>query len=99
MESMNDIVNRLIEDIEISEDVPVMYEVWAIGYDEEDQPTGAELLIGTFEDPDAAVYFAKEVAIADILGLAEAEECHDFNVTTHFIHVSRSESLVNPLTR
>jgi hypothetical protein len=87
MENMNDIVNKLIEDIEIPDDVPVMYEVWALGYDEEEQPTDAELLIGTFEDPDAAVSFARDTAIADILGLAEDEDYTGFNVSTHTIHV------------
>lgn len=87
MENMNDIVNELVEDIEIPEDVPVMYEVWAIGYDEEDCITDAELLIGTFEDPDAAVCFARDTSVADILGLAEDEEYTGFNVSTHSIHV------------
>ena len=87
MENMNDIVNRLVEDIEVPEDVPVMYEVWALGYDEEDRPTNAELLIGTFEDPDVAVSFARDTAVADILGLAEAEDYTGFNVSTPSIHV------------
>lgn len=90
MENTNDInelVDKLVEEIDIPEDVPVMYEVWAIGYDEEEQPTGSELLIGTFEDPDAAVSFARDTAAADILGLAEDEDYTGFNVSTYAIHV------------
>ena len=87
MENMNDIVNELIEDIEIPEDVPVMYEVWAIGYDEEECTTDAELLIGTFEDPDEAVSFARDTTIADVLGLAEDEGYAGFNELAHTIHV------------
>ena len=59
MKDMNDLINELVADLDIPEDVPVMYEVWAIGYDEEDNPTESELLIGTFEDPDEAVCFAR----------------------------------------
>lgn len=87
MENMNDIVNKLVEDIEIPDDVPVMYEVWALGYDEEDKPTDAELLIGTFEDPDEAVSFARDTTIADVLGLAEDEDYTNFNGLAHTIHV------------
>lgn len=84
---INDLVDKLVEEIDIPEDVPVMYEVWAIGYDEEEQPTSAELLVGTFEDPDAAVSFARDTAIADILGLAEDEDYIGFNVSTRTIRV------------
>ena len=87
MENMNAIVDELVADIDIPEDVPVMYEVWAIGYDEEDQITDAELLIGTFENPDEAVCFAKDTAVADILCLAEDEDYTGFNVSIHTIHV------------
>jgi hypothetical protein len=53
------------------------YEVWAIGYDEEDNFTGAELLLGTFHNPDSAVEFANSVSFADVLHLAaETQEEH-----------------------
>jgi hypothetical protein len=87
MENLNDIIDKLVEEIDLPDDVPVMYEVWAIGYDEEECPTDAELLIGTFEDPDAAVSFARDTAVSDILGLAEDEDYTGFNVSTHTIHV------------
>lgn len=87
MENMNYMVDQLVADIDITEDVPVMYEVWAIGYDEEEQPTGAELLIGTFEDPDEAVSFARDTAIADVLSLAEDEDYYGFDDSVCIIHV------------
>lgn len=75
MQDMNDIVKELVEDIDIPEDVPVMYEVWAIGYDKEDNVTDAELLLGTFEDPDKAVSFARDTTLADVVNLAADDEC------------------------
>ena len=87
MENMNDIVDQLVADIDIPEDVPVMYEVWAVGYDEEDQITDAELLIGTFEDPDEAVSFARDTSVADILGLAEDDDYYGFDEGVQVIQV------------
>ena len=71
MENMNDIVNELVEDIEIPADVPVAYEVWAIGYDEDGTVDASEMYITAFTDPDEAVAYAKELTAADILTFAE----------------------------
>ena len=87
MENMNDVVDQLVADIDIPEDVPVMYEVWATGYDEEGQITDAEMLIGTFEDPDEAVSFARDTSAADILGLAEDDDYSGFDDNVCTIHV------------
>lgn len=87
MENMNAIVDELVADLDIPEDVPVMYEVWAIGYDEEDNPTEAELLIGTFEDPDEAVCFARDTATADVFGLAEDDDYYGFDELVSAIHI------------
>lgn len=87
MENMNAIVDELVADIDIPEDVPVMYEVWAIGYDEEDQITDAELLIGTFENPDEAASFARDTSVTGILGLAEDCTYPGFDKSVHTIHV------------
>ena len=65
MENMNDIVNKLVEDMETPADVPVAYEVWAIGFDEDNDPTGAAMVLRTFTDPDQAVEYAKEVTLAE----------------------------------
>lgn len=87
MENMNAIVEQLVADVDIPEDVPVLYEVWAIGYDEEDCITDAELLIGTFDDPDEAVSFARDTTTADVLGLAEDDCYADFDNGVCAIHV------------
>ena len=74
MENLNDIVNKLVEDIEVADDVPVAYEVWAIGFDEEDELTGASMLLGTFDDPDKAVSFARDTVLADVVNLAADDD-------------------------
>jgi hypothetical protein len=83
----DNIVNELVADIDIPEDVPVMYEVWAVGYDEEDNPIDAELLIGIFEDPDEAVCFARSTTTANVLELAEDDNYQGFDSDVHYIHV------------
>ena len=83
----DNIVNELVADIDMPDDVPVMYEVWAIGYDEEDHATEAELLIGTFSDPDEAVCFVKATTAADVISLAEEEAYTGFNNNVCYVHV------------
>lgn len=75
MKDMNDIVENFVADMEIPADVPVSYEVWAIGHDEEGQATEAEMMIASFEDPDQAVAFAKETSLADVVNLAADDDC------------------------
>ncbi len=87
MKDMNDIVDQLVNDIEdIPEDTSVVYEVWAIGHDEEDCLTGAELLLATFEDPDPAVEYAKAVSLADVVNLAADDNC-EVTATAHSISI------------
>lgn len=87
MENMNDIVNKLVADIDIPEDVPVAYEVWAIGLDEEDELTSASMLLSTFEDPDQAVAYAKELTLAEVVNLAAEEDYDDLAYETHSISI------------
>lgn len=87
MKDMNDLVNKLVEDMEVPEDIPVLYEVWAIGYDEEDELTGASMLLGTFEDPDLAVEYAKALTLADVVNLAADDEYADITVETNSISI------------
>jgi hypothetical protein len=87
MENMNDIVNKLVEDIETPEDIPVLYEVWAIGFDEEAELTGASMVLGAFNDPDLAVEYAKMLTLADVVNLAADDEYPDITVETHFISI------------
>lgn len=86
MKNMNDLVNELVEDIEVPEDVPVVYTVWAIGYDEVSEPSGAAMVLGTFDDPDQAVSFARDTSLADIVNLA-ADDDYEIERSTHYISV------------
>lgn len=59
-----ELMNNIVEDIDdIPEDAEVLYAVWALGCDNEDEPTDAEYLIGEFTDPDEAVKCAKEFTL------------------------------------
>lgn len=87
MKDMNDIVNNLVEDLEIPEDIPVAYEVWAIGFDEEANMTGASMVLGTFSDPDQAVEYAKSVTLAEVVNRAADEDYGDLTYDTHFISI------------
>lgn len=85
MKDMNAIVEELIKDIEVPADVPVAYEVWAIGYDEEDRATDAEMLLGTFDDPDQAVFRAKDITLADVVNMVD-DDC-EVNNNVHYISI------------
>ena len=71
MENLNDIVNKLVADIDIPDDVPVAYEVWATAYDEDGTVDASEMCITAFTDPDEAVAYAKGLTAADILTFAD----------------------------
>ena len=87
MENLNDIVEQLVADIDIPEDVPVSYEVWAVGYDEENELTGAALVLGTFNDPDQAVSFAKNITLATVANLAAYDDYDDLMHECHSISI------------
>ena len=87
MKDMNELVNELVEDIEMPEDIPVAYEVWAIGFDEEDVPNGASMLLTTFSDPDKAVAYAKELTLAEVVNLAAEDDYDDLTYETHSISI------------
>lgn len=62
-----ELMENIVEDIEdIPEDTEVTYEVWALGYDNEDDCTEAEVLVGEFDNPDDAVKCAENVTIAQL---------------------------------
>lgn len=70
MKDMNDIVNKLVEDIEVPDDMPVSYEVWATGYAEDGTVEESEMFITAFADPDEAVAYAKALTAEDVLTFA-----------------------------
>ncbi len=62
-----ELMNNIVEDIEdIPEDSEVTYEVWALGYNDEDEPTDTEVLAMEFTDPAAAVAYAKKLTVEDL---------------------------------
>lgn len=68
------LMDSIVEDIdEVPEDSEVMYCVWALGYDSEDDLTDDEFLLGEFEDPDEAVEFAENFNLEAFN--AEYEKC------------------------
>lgn len=87
MENMNDIVDMLVEDLDIPEDIPVTYEVSAIGFNKEDELTGAYMVLSTFTDPDQAVEYAKAFTLADVINLAAEEDYEDLTYETHSISI------------
>jgi hypothetical protein len=62
-----ELMDSIVADIEdIPEDSEVTYEVWALGYDVDDDCTDDEVLIGEFTDPDEAVACAEKATIEQI---------------------------------
>ena len=94
MTNVKDLMNNeelmqyILEDLEdFPEGSPVTYEVWALGYDRFEATTDAELLLATFEDPDKAVEYAKQITLADIVHKA-SEEDTDMEHTINVDHIS-----------
>ncbi len=70
----DELLKSITEDIEdFDENTEVTYEVWAIGYDADKNITDTEMLIGEFDNPDAAVEKAKTLSLADIVQQASEE--------------------------
>ena len=87
MKDMNEMVNQLVEDIDIPEDIPVAYEVWAVGYTEEDELTGASMLLNAFRDPDLAVAYAKDLTLAAVVNMSADADYDDLTYETHSISI------------
>ena len=63
-----ELMENIVEDIdEIPEDSEVTYEVWALGYNREEDCTDAEYLIGEFENPDEAIACADKLTLEAFL--------------------------------
>jgi hypothetical protein len=72
-----ELMNNIVEDIEdIPEDSEVTYEVWALGYTCDEEMTDAEILVGEFDDPDAAIACAEKVSFKSLheAGYEEPDE-------------------------
>lgn len=70
-ELFNSLDEDILSDYDINEDAEVIYEVWALGYDINNEITDHEVLLMQTGNPEAAVDFAKalkpEDAIIDVL--------------------------------
>lgn len=65
----------------------VWYEVWAIGYDENNRVTDTEVLLETFEDPGKAVEYAKALTLADIIRHPKVENAPIHEIDSLLIEV------------
>lgn len=62
-----ELLNNILEDIDdIPEDAEVLYAVWALGYNKDDDITDTEVLVGEFTNPDEAVACAENLTIKAI---------------------------------
>ena len=84
---INEIINELVDEIDAVEDIPVAYEVWAIGFDEEGIPNGASMLLNAFRDPDLAVAYAKALTLAAVVNMAADADYDDLTYETHSISI------------
>ena len=53
-----------LDDLDL--DSEIVYEVWAIGYDINDNPTEFDYLLDSFRDPDPAATFADSISMKEI---------------------------------
>ena len=66
----------ITEDLEdFDETTEVVYEVWALGYDNNDEITDAELCMFTSTDRDEAINYAKKATLADVVHGADNGPC------------------------
>jgi hypothetical protein len=62
-----ELLNNIVEDIDdIPEDAEVLYAVWALGYNKDDDITDTEVLVGEFTNHDEAVACAENLTIKAI---------------------------------
>jgi hypothetical protein len=85
-------VNEIISSLDDFNAENAWYEVWAIGYDCDGDITDTEILLGTFDDPDAAVQYASIITWADIK--AEADGAEEFIKTSDMLSIE-VETVVN----
>jgi hypothetical protein len=73
----DELMESIVEDLDdIPEDSEVTYEVWALGYTCDEELTDAEILVGEFDDPDAAIACAEKVSFKSLheAGYEEPDE-------------------------
>lgn len=73
----DELMESIVEEItDLMEDLEVTYEVWALGYTCDEECTDAEILVGEFDDPDAAIACAEKVSFKSLheAGYEEPDE-------------------------
>ena len=82
-EMMNspELLAEIAEDLEdFDENAEVVYEVWALGYDENDEITDAELCMFASTDRDEAINYAKKATLADVVHGSDNGPCANSEV-------------------
>lgn len=75
LKNSDELIRHIVEDLDdFEEDAVVTYEVWAIGYDAEDNVTDTELFFASFDDPDRAIEYAKKIILPDIICTTPADD-------------------------
>lgn len=88
MRTNEELLKNIVEDLEdFDENTEVVYEVWALGYDANDEITDAELCLFSSTNPDEAVEYAKKVELVDIVHLSGNGPCTNNNVLKIYIEV------------
>lgn len=83
-----ELVTPLAEELgDFDETAKVTYDVWAVGYDRNNEPTNSEVLMDSFEDPDKAVEYAKQLTLSDIVYRAD-EVASDVEPTNEIAYIS-----------
>lgn len=92
-EELNHLITEDWEDFE--ENAPVIYEVWAIGYDHDDAVTDVEFILKEFDDPEEAVTFAKSRTWSDIILSAPKELFDKYLKTLKYIALEVETTVVD----
>lgn len=72
-EAVNEVINSISD---IPDDTFVVYEVWALGCNNENNVIeNTEFLLSIFDDSSSAVEYAKSTTLADIVHISENCEC------------------------
>lgn len=82
-----ELMASLAEELGDFETAKVTYDVWAVGYDRNNEPTNSEVLMDSFEDPNKAVEYAKQLTLSDIVQKAD-EVAGDVEPTNEIAYIS-----------
>jgi len=83
LKNRDELVKHIVEDLDdFEEDTVVSYEVWAIGYDPEDNVTDAETYFASFDDPDEAIEYAQKITLPDIICMTPDDDTEsDYDIS------------------